>query len=175
MREGRFVALLEPLSHQGWVEDVKQIDLNIAENPFIQAYQTTYHGNGVFAIYEAYHNGGLICVLAVHGYDYHGDSMTFKNGRVNPEYRDVNGDGYTDVVITAEIEHWGDDDNMIEVTPMRRVFVWRQNGNSDLSFTHDGFYEELMEGRVGIINNEEFYEYKQLTKEMNEQLYEKVP
>lgn len=169
LREDRIVTVLEPISHQGSVDGVKQIELNIGENPFIQAFQSSHRGNGIFAVYESYHNGGLICLLAIHGHDSHRDEMTFKNGHVDADYLDINGDGYTDIVITGEVLHWDDGDNIARTTPIKRVFAWNQDPNRNHSFTHNGSYEEVIEERVGIINNDEFYEYKQLTKYMNEQ------
>lgn len=172
LREGRIVTVLEPISHQGLVDGVKQIDLNIGKNPFLQAFHSSHQGNGVFAIYESYHNGGLICLLAIHGHDSHKDEMTFKNGHVDADYLDINDDGYTDIVITGEVLHWDEGDNITRTTPIKRIFVWNQNANRNHSFTHNGSYEEVVDERVGIINNDEFYEYKQLTKYMNEQVRE---
>ena len=160
-RDGYYVQLLEGWGHNGTVDSIRQIRLNIAENPFVEALQSTSRGNGCYALYESNHNGGLFCLLAVRGVD-SGDSgyRQFQGTRLQTEYLDINNDGYDDIKLTGVIEYFSDDGEQISKrVPCQRVFVWKQDKDANVSFSPNGKYEEDLSLRFGYEDYDGLYDF----------------
>lgn len=80
--------------------------------------------------------------LETRAVDFNADPVQFRNGQIEPEYLDLNGDGFSDVRLTGILEEWDEKgDMLLNSRPYRRVFLW----NSD----HGKFVEDASR-RVGL-------------------------
>ena len=115
----------------------KEVDLNLSEYSFVEAYHTTNRGNGYLAIYEIHPAQRMRCILAVQGYA----KDVFKNSKVDVEYLDLNSDGCDDVIISGEFD--GVDSGVYK--PYRRVFIWNQTNNETARKSH---FHQLIRGKL---------------------------
>lgn len=93
--------------------------------PLIEVLGQTHAGNGSLYLYEL-RDRRLLLLLRTRAVDRHwADGETFRNGHLEPEYRDVDGDGEIDVVLSGEIEAWDEDLEIVtESHPYRHVALW---------------------------------------------------
>jgi hypothetical protein len=94
-------------------------------NPIVEVFGMTHMGNGNLYLYEL-RGGGLHLILETRAVDSHwGEGKTFKDGCLEPEYRDVNGDGAVDAVLQGAIEEWdGKGDIILRSWSCRKVCLW---------------------------------------------------
>ncbi|MCG8615408.1 MAG: hypothetical protein MI802_04280 [Desulfobacterales bacterium] len=159
-RDGYYVQMIEGWGTNGTVDSIRSVRLNIAENPFVEAFQSTSRGNGCYALYESNHNGGLFCILAVRGVD-SGDSgyRQFQGNRLQVEYTDVNNDGWDDIKLTGVIEYLSEgEENISKSVPCQRVFVWKQDEDATVSFSPNGQYREDLSLRLGYEEYDGLYD-----------------
>ena len=161
-RDGYYVQMLDGWGHNGTVDSIRSLRLNIAENPFVEAFQSTSRGNGYYALYESNHNGGLYCLLAVRGVDSgHTGTGQFRGTRLQAEYSDINKDGYDDIKLTGVIEYFSDgEDGISKSVPCQRVFIWIQDKEATLSLSPNGRYEEDLRLRSGYEDYDGLYDFK---------------
>jgi hypothetical protein len=108
---------------------VKGVRLAGFSRPFIEVFGKTHMGNGNYYLYEIC-GGALRLVLKTHAVDCHwADNNLIRGEHLNPTYRDLNGDGYSDVELIGVVEQFSPDDDVdpvlcFQVNPCRKVFHW---------------------------------------------------
>jgi hypothetical protein len=104
---------------------VRTLQLPSVAGPVIEVLGKTHLGNGNLYLYEL-RERRLILLLETRAVDFHwADGETFRDGHLEPDYRDVNGDGLIDVVLSGELEEWDEDlEGSISSWPYRRVALW---------------------------------------------------
>ncbi|MGE5417001.1 MAG: hypothetical protein ACM3UZ_09590 [Acidobacteriota bacterium] len=116
-------------------------------NSLIEIYNKTHMGNGSFYLYEL--NSGkpnLILDTFAVDYNYEGSgyykgdvfqyniSTLIKNEKLDVQYRDMNNDGYDDVILTGIVEYYKDSDEewahdvytgeLVNTEPWEKVFLY---------------------------------------------------
>ena len=133
-RDGRFVALIRGLGCQGDVISARWIRLNVDDQPFVEAYVSTYKGNGDYILYASHElYGGLTPILKTGAVDCHNDTRVFQGGRLDVEYSDFNADGYHDVRLYGMVDVYDEKgDEPIRSYPCQKVFLWSVNSSEFL-------------------------------------------
>ncbi len=117
-----------------FVRKVRAITLKGFQGPIIEVYGETHCGNGSLCLY-ALRGRALTRIFKTRAVDENdSDSLVLEHAVLSPEYRDVNADGYDDIVLSGVLrgEGWVDsgsgiDDkeaNLSSATPCREEFWW---------------------------------------------------
>ena len=107
------------------IHRVRTLRLPNVGGPVIEVLGKTHRGNGYLYLYEL-RGRQLSLLLKTRAVDFHvSDGETFRDGHLAPEYRDVNGDGEIDLVLSGELEAWDEDrEIVIESHPYRHIALW---------------------------------------------------
>ncbi len=110
--------------------------------PIVEVYGMTHMGNGNLYLYEL-QNRKLVLLLKTRAVDDHwGDGSIFRDGRLLPEYTDLNGDGVTELVLKGEIEEREEKGNqLVSSRPCQKVFLWNKDRHQ---------FEEDLSRRIGF-------------------------
>ena len=103
------------------------------ENPLVEVFGQTHMGNGSLYLYEL-RGDTLHLLLKTRAVDSHDDGAVIRGGALSAEYRDLDGDGHTDVRLSGVIERTGDDSDdgagagggmpPPATEEVEKVFVW---------------------------------------------------
>lgn len=168
LRDGRFCGILSGLNSQGEVVAVREVTLRISKDPIIEAYQSTFQGNGIVALYELNRHGGLVCLFAATAVDMHDDGAVFKNGRLDIGYEDRNGDGLPDILLSGVVERTGLDEHATRTrVPCVRVFYWVPDPRGGGSESAEGRFVEDVALRCGV--TDEMLESSNIIESLSEE------
>jgi len=100
VKDGRIVSLQNLEQTEQSMHRIRCITLEQIAEPLIEAYGMTHMGHGAYYLYRV--NGAhaelLIETAAV---DRHHDLDILAGGKLRPLYRDINGNGYPDVILSG--------------------------------------------------------------------------
>lgn len=120
----------EPLGQS--IDSVRVVFLEGQYNPFIEVIDTTHMGHGSLYLYELNHRS-LRLVLATDVLDRHEDQTLILDGGVlKREYKDFNGDGYTDMRLAgtgAVLKDRDDEDREKQTIGLQKGYLWSPEGN----------------------------------------------
>jgi hypothetical protein len=107
------------------IHSIRGLQLQGFRNPIIEVFGKTHMGNGNLYLYEL-RDRTLVLLLTTRAVDFHwSDGSTFRTGLLNTGYPDLNGDGFSDVVLEGSVEERAGDVNaIIHSEPWRQVFHW---------------------------------------------------
>lgn len=117
-----------------FIRQVRAITLKGFAGPVIEVYDETHCGNGSLHLYVV-RGRALVHLFATRAVDDNdSDSQVLENGILSTEYRDLDGDGYDDIILSGVLrgEGWPDagsgaDDKEADLspaTPCREEFRW---------------------------------------------------
>lgn len=93
--------------------------------PLVEVFGMTHMGNGNLYLYELQGKAHLQLLIKNKAVDSHCDGETFRGGHLEATYRDENGDGSVDLVLSGDIEEWDEKGIVVlRSRPCRRVFLW---------------------------------------------------
>ena len=129
------------------VHQVRALELPGFHGPIFEVFGMTHMGNGCLYLCEL-QGKDLVLLLQTKAVDSHGNFHVtqIQDGILIPEYRDVNGDGVADLILTGTIEEWdNEEDILLACSPCRQVFLWdgrRQKFVEDLTqrVAPDGYF-----------------------------------
>ena len=112
------------------IHSLRVLELPGHRHPLLEVYGITHMGNGALYLYEL-RGARLILLLETRALDFNANPVQFKDGTLEPDYRDLNGDGVADLTLTGVLEDRGEkEDTFVSSRPCRRVFLWhREQGN----------------------------------------------
>jgi hypothetical protein len=106
-------------------------------DPFVEVFGQTHMGNGDFYLY-LWQGRNLRPVLRTRAVDRHYPDVTvLRDGRLQAAYRDLDGDGIPEVILSGFIDELPPEDHEgrpLRSTPCRKVFAW---GSQDARFSED--------------------------------------
>ena len=146
---------------------LRPLKLPQSDDPFVEMFGKTHMGHGNYYLLHL-RRRRLYPVIDTFAVDFHDDQHLIRNGSLSPNYRDLNGDGATDVELTGMIETKVDDEGRISVPvengelyvyeftevprirsiPCRKVFIW------------DGRLRTFIEDRQQREGFDELYPYR---------------
>ena len=126
------------------------VDLKGFTNPIIEVYGQTHVGHGQIYLYEI-KNGKLVLIFntpavdfynesvwkpenyKLHGYGYCGEM--YEKGQLFPDYKDLNKDGLSDIILTGKINKVCEKEGTVEEVKIsekmvRKIYLWNQNNYS---------------------------------------------
>ena len=126
------------------------VDLKGFTNPIIEVYGQTHVGHGQIYLYEI-KNGKLTLIFntpavdfynesvwkpenyKLHGYGYCGEM--YEKGQLFPDYKDLNKDGLSDIILTGKINKVCEKEGTVEEVKIsekmvRKIYLWNQNNYS---------------------------------------------
>jgi hypothetical protein len=106
------------------IHRIRTLRLPNVAGPVIEVLGKTHLGNGSLYLYEL-RGRRLSLLLKTKAVDFNADVEKFRDGVLHVEYRDENGDGADDVVLSGVIEEWAEqEDVLVGSHPCRYVFLW---------------------------------------------------
>jgi hypothetical protein len=92
------VQVLEHTEQSIW--RVRCIAVESIEDPLLEIYGKTHMGHGNYYLYRLRPERAQL-IIRTTAVDYHRDDDVLWGGELRPEYRDANGDGLTDVILSG--------------------------------------------------------------------------
>jgi hypothetical protein len=137
-------AAVEPMEQS--IHQVRSLRLAGFTGPIFEVTGITHMGNGNLYLYEL-RDKKLELLLTTRMVDFNADPFQFQHGLLEVDYRDIDGDGITDLALQGVVEDRGDNgDQVIASRPCRKVFLWnvaRKQFVEDLSRRQgfDGYFD----------------------------------
>ena len=114
------------------VDSVRGVALKQMSGPVVEVFGQTRMGNGSLYLYVL-QGRDLKLLLKTRAVDYHKNFDLFRGGKLKVNYKDVNGDGSTDVILTGVVNYFDDDgpnpEMVIGSKTCKKVFVWDEKHN----------------------------------------------
>lgn len=138
-KKGRIVwtAEFDTIPSSQAILSARQISLKGITYPLFEVFDHTHQGNGYYYLYEL-RGKKAVEVAQTRAVDWGMDgsldfgthsecSITFKNDSLTPIYKDVNKDGYTDIILKGTIQIVADDwKTILKQYPAQKVFVYNK-------------------------------------------------
>lgn len=146
-KKGRIVwtAKFDTVPSSQAILSARQISLKGIPYPLFEVFDHTHQGNGYYYLYEL--RGKRAVEVAqtravdwsMDGsvdFDHHPDcSIIFKNDTLTPIYKDINNDGYTDIILKGTIQIVAADwKTILKQYPAQKVFIYNKR---EKRFTED--------------------------------------
>ncbi len=110
------------------IPSVKKLQLKGFTDPIIEIIEETHQGNGFLCLYRI-EDKQLHPLLQTKLLDQGTDGIGFRGGRIKNEYRDMNSDGFDDVLLSGLIDHFNDDNESSRpdlTETYQKIFFWNQ-------------------------------------------------
>ena len=135
----QWVASFDTVPSSQSIYTARQISLKGIAFPLIEVFDVTHQGNGYYYLYELKgKHAKLITQTRAVDWNFDGGleynhkycSIIYKNGTLTPTYKDMNNDGYTDIILKGTIQIYDDDwKTMLKQYPAQKVLYYNKSKN----------------------------------------------